>query len=116
METDITLDMPPAVENETHSRIIIDTKFTHILSPTRYSDEKLRSGYMYQIYAYLRSQERDDDPHSVNASGMLLHPSVGREVDEAATIQGHRIRFATVNLAADSLAIRARLLSLAGVG
>lgn len=43
-----------------------------------------------------------------------MHPSVGRHVDEAATIQGHRIRFATVDLAADSMAIRRRLLAVVG--
>ena len=68
------------------------------------------------MYAYLRSQERSDDPASPVASGMLLYPSVGRHVDEAATIQGHRIRFATVDLTADGPAIRERLLSLAGAG
>ena len=73
----------------------------------------MRSGYIYQIYAYLRSQERHTDPVSLTTSGMLLHPCIGEEFDEAVTIQGHRIRFATVDLAADGLYIRNRLLSLA---
>ena len=115
MKRDIVLETPSAGTDRTCSRIVIDTKFTHILSPTQYADAKLRSDHIYQIYAYLRSQERDDDPPSLNASGLLLHPSVGYDVDEAATIQGHRIRFATVDLAADGPAIRHRLLSLAGV-
>ena len=114
MQTDIVLETPAAAGRPAHQRLVIDTKFTHILSPAQYGDEKLRSGYLYQMYAYLRSQERADDPRSQNASGMLLHPSVGRDVDEEATIQGHRIRFATVDLAADSVAIRSRLLSLVG--
>lgn len=33
-----------------------------------------------------------------SASGPLLHPAVGQVVDEAAMIQGHQIRFATVDL------------------
>ncbi len=116
MKTDIVLEAPAETGRPAQQRLVIDTKFTHILSPAQYGGEKLRSSYLYQMYAYLRSQERSDDPRSQNASGMLLHPSVGRDVDEEATIQGHRIRFATVDLAADSTAIRDRLLSLVGAG
>lgn len=116
MQTDIVLEVPAGTGRQTHRRLVIDTKFTHILSPAQYGDEKLRSGYLYQMYAYLRSQERVEDPPSADAAGLLLHPSVGRDMDEAATIQGHRIRFATVDLAADSVAIRSRLLSLVGAG
>ncbi len=114
MQTDIVLEAPAGTERLVHQRLVIDTKFTHVLSPNQHGDEKLRSGYLYQMYAYLRSQERSDDPMSQHASGLLLHPSVGRHVDEAATIQGHRIRFATVDLAAEGPAIRERLLSLTG--
>lgn len=117
MQTDIVLEGPAGTERQAYQRLVIDTKFTHILSPAQYGDEnKLRSGYLYQMYAYLRSQECADDPLSQKTSGLLLHPSVGQAVDEEATIQGHRIRFATVDLAADSVAIRSRLLSLVGAG
>ena len=76
-------------------------------------ERTLNSGYIYQIYAYLRSQERDYDPLSLHSTGILLHPAVEDGVDEAVVIQGHEIRFATVNLAADSRAIRNELLRLA---
>lgn len=72
----------------------------------------MSSSYIYQMYAYLRSQEQDDDPLSRDATGILLHPAIEDDVDEAARIQGHEIRFATVNLAADCRAIRRRLLDL----
>ena len=112
MKTDIELERPVVQGEGTSSRTIIDTKFANILTTGRYDHTSLHSGYIYQIYAYLRSQERDDDPPSVRSSGMLLHPSVGVDIDEAVTIQGHRIRFATVDLATDSRSIRNRLLSL----
>ena len=51
-----------------------------------YRDESIRSGYLYQIYAYLRSQEGNGDVLSEHASGMLLHPSVGQAVDETVVI------------------------------
>ena len=116
MQTDIVLERPAAQGQDNRSRTVIDTKFTHILSKGQYGDPRIRSGYLYQIYAYLMSQEGDSDPLSLNASGLLLHPSVDGDIDEAATIQGHLIRFATVDLAADSQAIRRRLLELADTG
>jgi len=113
MKTDIVLESPPSDQYDRPHRLVIDTKFTEVLKPGYYRSRTLTSGYIYQIYAYLRSQERDDDPLSLNSSGLLLHPAVGEDVDESVVIQGHRIRFATVDLAADSTAIRARLIDLA---
>ncbi|MCQ3811835.1 MAG: 5-methylcytosine-specific restriction endonuclease system specificity protein McrC [Acidimicrobiia bacterium] len=113
MQTDIVLESPLADEHGHRHRIVIDTKFASILGPGRFGSQGLKSGYIYQMYAYLRSQERDGDPRSLDSSGLLLHPSVGEDIDESAVIQGHRIRFATVDLAADSTAIRARLIALA---
>ena len=72
----------------------------------------MRSGYIYQIYAYLRSQENGNNPLSRNASGLLLHPSINGMIDESAIIQGHNIRFATVDLAAAAPEIRRQLLSV----
>ena len=113
MTTDIILEHPIRAEKPTGSRLVVDTKFTSIVGFGQYGNATFHSGYIYQIYAYLRSQEKSADPLSLTASGMLLHPSVGEEVDEAVTIQGHRIRFATIDLTSNSLAIRNRLLALA---
>ena len=107
MKTDIVLEHPGLGR-----RIVVDTKFTAVLTPGQYGGESLRSEYIYQIYAYLRSQERDSDPLSGNASGLLLHPSVSKMVDEAVFIQGHSIRFATVDLAGLASEIRCQLLAL----
>lgn len=107
MRTDIVLD-----HTDTGRRIIIDTKFNSVVTRGWYREETLRSGYMYQIYAYLRSQEGNGDPLSVNASGLLLHPSIGEMVNEMVVIQGHEIRFATVDLSADAKEIRAQLLRM----
>ena len=116
MTTDIILERPADAKTPTTSRLVIDTKFTSMVGTGRYGNPTLRSGHIYQIYAYLRSQEKRSEPPTLTSSGMLLHPSVGDEFDEAVTIQGHRIRFATVDLSADSLSIRNRLLSLAQDG
>ena len=105
MRTDIILD-----HVSEGRRLVIDTKFTSILTRGWYREETLRSGYVYQIYAYLRSQEDPDDRIAANATGLLLHPSVGEMLNESVVIQGHEIRFATVDLGATAKEIRAQLL------
>ena len=106
MKTDIVLD-----HGSSGYRIVIDTKFTAILTTGQYGKESLRSEHIYQIYAYLRSQEKESDPASVSASGLLLYPAVGSMVDESVVIQGHSIQFATVDLAGDPRTIRRQLLN-----
>jgi 5-methylcytosine-specific restriction enzyme subunit McrC len=107
MQTDIVLDDVAASR-----RIVIDTKFTEIVTAGWRREATLRSGYLYQIYAYLRSQSGRGDPLADAAEGMLLHPAVGETVDEAVTMQGHLIRFATIDLASESKVMRDQLLSL----
>ena len=43
---------------------------------------------------------------------IYIHPSVGENVNESATIQRHRIRFATVDLAENDESMKNRLLKL----
>jgi 5-methylcytosine-specific restriction enzyme subunit McrC len=105
MRTDIILDNPGAGR-----RIVVDTKFNSVVIRGWYREETLRSGYLYQIYTYLRSQEDNGDPLAANASGLLLHPSVGDMVNETVMIQGHKIRFATIDLGAAAKEIRTQLL------
>ena len=108
MRTDIVLEHPSLSR-----RLIIDTKFNSVLTSGQFRKDSLRSGYLYQIYAYIRTQVREDDPLSGRADGLLLHPSVNEPVDEAVKIQGHTFRFATVDLAATAGEIRRQLLTMA---
>jgi 5-methylcytosine-specific restriction enzyme subunit McrC len=107
MRIDIILD-----HSDAGRRIVIDTKFNSVVTRGWYREETLRSGYVYQIYAYLRSQEDNGDPIAESATGLLLHPSVGDMVNEAVVIQNHEIRFATVDLAATAKDIREQLLQV----
>ena len=108
MVTDIIL------ENEREDRrIIIDTKFTNILTRNQFGDrERFKTGHIYQLYSYLRSQERDDDPRSLDTEGLLLYPAIDFDVDETAEIQGHYVRFATIDLAEATSTVVARLRQL----
>ena len=107
MRTDVVLDHPA-----TGQRVVIDTKFASIVTGGWHREETLRSGYVYQIYAYLHSQIGGDDPLAEYASGLLLHPAIGQMLDETVVIQGHAIRFATVDLTAKPADIRTQLLRL----
>jgi len=110
MRTDIILD-----HSDTGRRIVIDTKFNSMVTRGWYREETLRSVYVYQMYAYLRSQEGNGDPLADRASGLLLHPSVGNMANEVVMIQNHEIRFATVDLGATAKEIREQLLQVLGV-
>ena len=103
MVIDIVLDAPNAGR-----RLVIDTKFTSILGTGRFGDASLKSGYLYQMYAYLRSQEGRDHRWDASA-GLFLHPAIGSQLHEQVVIQSHSITFATVDLGGQSTAIRNEL-------
>lgn len=96
------------VENQTR-RVVIDTKFTAMLTSSRYKEEVLKSGYIYQIYAYLRTQEGRDNRAS---EGVLLHPGLIDFGPKHIILQGHRISFASVDLTGRSSRIRQQLLEV----
>lgn len=109
MRTDIVLDRINQPQ-----RLVIDTKFTSVFTRGWYRDQSLRTGYVYQLYAYLRSQEGRGDPRADQADGLLLHPAITAHVDESVRIQGHRMRFATVDLTASHQEMSRQLLELSG--
>lgn len=106
MAADIVLQHGPS------RRIVLDTKFTSIITSRPYGGVGLKSGHLYQLYAYLRSQAGRGDDASDHAEGILLHPALDCHVDEAVTIQGHRFRFVTVDLAAPTEKLRSALLDV----
>jgi 5-methylcytosine-specific restriction enzyme subunit McrC len=103
MVTDIMLD-----PRNGGRPVIIDTKFSSILGPRRFGGATLKSNYLYQMYAYVRSQEgiglRSDE-----TAGLFLHPAIDASLYEQVAIQGHSITFATVNLGGSAVAIRSEL-------
>lgn len=108
MQTDIELN-----HSGTGRRVVIDTKFTRILTASNYRRDILRSGYLYQIYAYLRTQENTSDPASLTAEGILLHPQVGTPVDERMVVQGHAVCLKTIDLTAAAQDFERQLRRLA---
>lgn len=70
METDITL-------RSSHRKIIIDTKW---YQQTLSVNEKIISEHLYQLFAYLKNQENPKDPTSLRCAGMLLYPTVDKQI------------------------------------
>lgn len=107
METDIEL-----VHTDQKRKMVIDTKFTQIFGATRYREEVLRSGYLYQLYAYLRTQEEELQAQGIRSEGMLLHPQRGEALDAYIDIQGHRMRFKTIDLTSSAEELERQLLAI----
>lgn len=82
-------------------RIVVDTKFTTMLTRNRYDREVLKNAHIYQLYTYLRTQEGHSSLAD-NAEGLLLYPALGSEQSESVLIDGHRLRFASINLSQPS--------------
>ncbi|HNM35436.1 MAG TPA: hypothetical protein PKI33_00165 [Anaerolineales bacterium] len=100
-------------EKSTGRIIILDTKFTaHSLIANPWSSEKFDSAHLYQVYAYLKTQEHLSDQHR-HAAGVLLYPAVKQSfLSEKTEIQGHAFRVETVNLTMAWQAIEQRLLDI----
>lgn len=107
MQTDIEL-----VHAGQRRKLVIDTKFNQVFGATRYREEVLRSGYLYQLYTYLRTQEAALQVQGIRSEGMLLHPQFGEALDAHIDIQGHRMRFKTINLMTSSEEFEKQLLGI----
>ena len=104
MRTDVSL-----VSRDRH--IVLDTKYTVNTLQSFHASETIKSSNLYQLFAYLRNlQVVEKDGRQVE--GILLYPTVSKTLDLEYVIQGHRIRFITVDLNADWKKITARLLTL----
>ena len=87
---------------------MIDTKFSSILTMGRFDNASLKSGYLFQMYAYVRSQEGRDALWD-RATGLFLHPAIEGALQEHVVIQNHAISFATVDLSGPAEVIRSEL-------
>jgi 5-methylcytosine-specific restriction enzyme subunit McrC len=82
-----------------HKLVVLDTKFTaSILVTGRWGNLVFDRSHLFQIYAYLRSQAHRSESHR-SATGILLYPTVHHRLSEAISVQGHEIRWETIDLA-----------------
>ena len=100
MQTDITLK-----NNE--RKIIIDTKYYKHTLTSNYGSQKVHSGNLYQLYAYLNNQQSP-----LPTMGVLLYPEVNHTLDLNYQIQGHRVQVCTVDLSMEWRNIHERLINI----
>ena len=107
MRTDISI----ASQSPPYGRQIIDTKFSHsALVAGQYGNNQFKREDLFQLYAYLRTQEEKSAAHRA-ASGMLLYPTTTVSLDEKMRIQGHDLCVATVDLAQPWTTVHEQLIS-----
>jgi 5-methylcytosine-specific restriction enzyme subunit McrC len=94
------------------SILILDTKFTEkSLVDGRFGNKGFDSSHLYQIYAYLRSQEHLSEQHH-KATGILLYPAARHQLSECVRLQDHNIYLQTIDLADPWESIEHNLLDL----
>jgi 5-methylcytosine-specific restriction enzyme subunit McrC len=92
--------------------IILDTKFTaHSLIENQWGKPIFDSAHLYQLYAYLKSQEQLSEAHH-SAIGMLLYPAIQSKLSETIELQDHVIRIESVDLSAPWQEIEKQLIEL----
>jgi 5-methylcytosine-specific restriction enzyme subunit McrC len=107
MRTDVTI----TAQRPPYQRLSLMQVLCHYVSTSLHGTERFKSDNLYQVYAYLRTQEQRRLSHR-GACGMLLYPTTTYTLNEAMVVQGHRIQVATVNLSESWEKIEASLVSL----
>lgn len=108
MKPDIVLE-----EKSSGRMLIVDTKFTaQSLIKNQWGKVEFDSSHLYQVYAYLKTQEHLSEKHR-QAVGILLYPSVNEKtLSETVQLQGMSIRVESVDLSAEWQEIEKRLIEV----
>jgi 5-methylcytosine-specific restriction enzyme subunit McrC len=105
MQTDISIE-------RCDSKTIIDTKFYKEALITHYGQEKIQSGHLYQMHAYLTHLEKKGGINS-SCSGILLYPTVDKDWCIPMRIfDKYRVTVCTINLNQDWNGIHKDLMNI----
>lgn len=99
-------------EKSSSQLVILDTKFTaRSLIENQWGKEIFDSSHLYQLYAYLKSQEHLSEAHR-RALGILLYPAIHGTFSERIELQDHVIRIECIDLTTSWQDIETQLLHL----
>jgi 5-methylcytosine-specific restriction enzyme subunit McrC len=101
MQTDINIEYPDR-------KIIIDTKYKNILNDR----DKIDSGNLYQLCAYLKNQEKTNNPLTMKCEGILLYPTIDTEYTFEYQHDEHKITIRSINLNQEWRNIESDLLAI----
>lgn len=99
MKTDITFE-------KDDRKIIMDAKYYKQALQSYYDKESIHSSNIYQLSAYLRNNKNNQ------TEGILIYPTVKKEIASTYQIEGHQVSFVTINLNQDWEGIRKKLLEI----
>lgn len=93
--------------------LVIDTKFTpQSIIQNQWGKQEFDSSHLYQLYAYLKTQEHLSEKHR-HAEGILLYPSIdGKTLSQKVKLQDISIHVESVDLSAPWQEIEARLMKM----
>jgi 5-methylcytosine-specific restriction enzyme subunit McrC len=92
--------------------VVLDTKFTSkSLQEGQYQTLRFSRDHLFQIYSYVKSQEERSDCYR-SSTGILLYPVANHRLSESILVQGHRLRWETVDLAKNWSDIEKYLLNI----
>lgn len=108
MRPDLVLE-----EKSSGKILVLDTKFTaQSLIQNQWGKQEFDSSHLYQLYAYLKTQEHLSEKHR-QAEGILLYPSVNQAVlSQKIKLQDISLRIESVDLSAPWQEIEERLLDI----
>jgi len=104
MQTDISL-----LSNT--RKIIIDTKYYKETFQTYYDSEKIHAQHLYQLFSYLKNISAKSDLDA-ECEGILLYPSIQKEIHLQYKYEKQRISIFTLNLAQPREIIHKRMLDI----
>ena len=107
MQTDISL-------TSSSKKLIIDTKYYKEAFKAKYSKDKINSFHFYQLYSYLKNQERESGI-SQSCEGILLYPAIDDDFKYTYYFDNHSITVMSLNLNQDWMNIRDDLLKIVSI-
>jgi 5-methylcytosine-specific restriction enzyme subunit McrC len=107
MQTDISLE-------GTEKKIIVDTKYYREALAEHYDKEKIKSENIFQMFGYLKNIETTSEINR-KCAGILLYPTVTKQLDINVTTHGHDVSFKTINLNQEWPGIAKDLLAVIGL-
>jgi 5-methylcytosine-specific restriction enzyme subunit McrC len=102
MKTDISI-------TSSNKKLIIDTKYYKECLNEHYDRDKIITDNLYQIFAYVKNAEYQGGA-AANSDGMLLYPTVTKELYLPYQMENHKIIIKTINLNQNWKLIREDLL------
>ena len=100
------------IEKGSKRVIILDTKFTRQTTRNQWGGEVFHSSHLYQMYAYLKTQEGLSEQHQ-SAKGILLYPTSRQtSLNEIINLTNHTLGIQSINLSSSWQEIEKNLITL----